>query len=214
MPRNFLQSMFRRRPIEAVGASGTSFFIFLVACAIGLLVWWYDRVNTMRWELLQTLLELPADIDRSRFQSKRVDKSFEALRPGTAEATFCDVQLRDYLQTLDQNIRRTSGPTNINGTPVHSYSPQSLAWTRLPLPQRVGDRTLQADGLLLSSGTEPSDIRVFCLAFADIRAWDDPSTRLVYTAKSCAELGPKDGANHVVVAVIDVSAKTLRIRVE
>ncbi len=101
MHRNFLQSMFRRPPREKVSASGTSFFILLVACAIGFLVWWYDRVNTVRWDLLQTLLDLPADIERSRFTPKRVDKSFEALRPGTAEATFSDAQLRDFLETRD-----------------------------------------------------------------------------------------------------------------
>jgi hypothetical protein len=214
MRRRFFQSMFRRPSVEEVSASGTFFFLFLVACAIGFLVWWYDRVNTVRWDVLQTLLGLPGDIDRSRFTPSRVDKSFEALRPGTAEATFSDAQLRDYVDTLANASVRPPGPLSINGTPVVSYSLQSLNWSKLPLPQKVGNRQLEPNPLFSESEAPASDLRVFCLAFQDPRAWNDPSPKLVYLAKACTELGPTERASFVVMAVMNMSTKTLQVRVE
>ncbi len=206
--------MFTRRFGHTSSASGTLTFVILVVCGIASLVWWYDRVNTKRWELFQTLLNLSANMEHSRFSSKRVDKSFEELSQGTADAVFSDAQLSDFLARSDGNAERSTGPSRINFTPVVSYSQQSLAWTKPPFPQRVGNHALVFDGLLTTAGSAASDLRVFCLALIDPRAWNDPSPKSVYVAKGCSELTRDEAPSRVVLAVVDVAAKTLKLRVE
>lgn len=214
MFRDAFVRIFRHPPREEASASGQLLWLVMVAGAIVFFVWWYDRVNTARWDVLQQLLQLPPGVERTRFSASSTDKSFEELRSGTAEVVFSDAQLRDYTEILDGVSRRQPGPDSVNRVRVVSYSARSLAWTKPPLTNRVGDRRLQPDGLFPAASEATPDLRVFCMVFHDPRAWNDPSPRLVYYAKGCSELGPKENASILVVAVMDVTARTLRIRVE
>jgi hypothetical protein len=106
---------------------------------------------------------------------------------------------------------------HISGTilcDVHLAIPTSKQHNGNPAFHCFGNRALVFDGLLPAAGAAASDLRVFCLALVDPRAWNDPSPKSVYVAKGCSELTRDEAPSRVVLAAVDVTAKALKLRVE